>query len=157
MATLLPVFFVSLTDTPGAKHRYQVGYAAPVSFEQYESVFGDRAGDPRNDQRIGQERAKAKSASCISFQIVEYASNDGCQSPFFRIASPSPHTLNLGRNTFQTWMMPKDMHGYRTAGFGVPNWDPILRAHCSLPKTTPPQIQCQWLDFHTNLNSIPGV
>jgi hypothetical protein len=83
MATLFPVFFVSLTDTPGAKHRYQVGYAAPVSFEQYESVFGDRAGDPRNDQRIGQERAKAKSASCISFQIVEYASNDGCQSPFF--------------------------------------------------------------------------
>ncbi|KAJ6593232.1 hypothetical protein B0H19DRAFT_15128 [Mycena capillaripes] len=130
------VFFVSLTDTPGAKYRYQVGFAAPVSFEQYENVFGARAGDPRNDQRIGQERAKAKSASCISFQIVEFATNDGC------------------RNTFQTWMMPKDMHGYRTAGFGVMNWDPILRAHCSLPKTPPPPIQLSYPKFNGNLTAL---
>jgi hypothetical protein len=77
MVTFLPAFFVALTDTPGAKHRYSVKFAGPISFEQYESVYGERAGDPRNDQRIGQERAKAKSATCISFQIVECASNDG--------------------------------------------------------------------------------
>ncbi|KAJ7721492.1 hypothetical protein B0H16DRAFT_367204 [Mycena metata] len=38
-------------------------------------------------------------------------------------------------------MMPKDMHGYRTTGFGVPNWLEILHAHCSFPKTPPPPIQ----------------
>ncbi|KAJ6491620.1 hypothetical protein C8R47DRAFT_1214423 [Mycena vitilis] len=130
------VFFVSLTDTPGAKYRYQLGLCAPLSFEQYEAVFGDRAGDPRNDQRIGQERAKAKSATCISFQIVEFATNDGC------------------RNTFQTWMMPKDMHGYRTAGFGVPNWEPILRAHCCLPKTPPPPIELWYPKFNGNLLAL---
>ncbi|KAJ6578903.1 hypothetical protein DFH09DRAFT_1148632 [Mycena vulgaris] len=113
-------FFVELTETPGAKHRYSVGFAAPISFEQYERKYGEHAGDPRNDQRIGQQRAKAKSATCISFQIVEYASNDGY------------------RNTFQTWMMPKDMHGYRTTGFGVVNWKEILQARCSWPKSPAP-------------------
>ncbi|KAJ7157801.1 hypothetical protein C8R46DRAFT_1112993 [Mycena filopes] len=130
------VFFVALTDTPGAKYRYQVGFAAPISFEQYERVFGPKAGDPRNDQRIGQERAQAKSPSCISFQIVEYASNDGC------------------RNTFQTWMMPKDMHAYRTTGFGVPNWEEILRAHCSLPKTPPPPIHLLSPKFNGDLRAL---
>ncbi|KAF8161721.1 hypothetical protein K438DRAFT_1859331 [Mycena galopus ATCC 62051] len=47
------VFFVGLTDTPGAKHRYQVGFAITIPFEQYKSIFGNRAGDPRDDQRIG--------------------------------------------------------------------------------------------------------
>ncbi|KAJ6497447.1 hypothetical protein C8R45DRAFT_127383 [Mycena sanguinolenta] len=130
------VFFVGLTDTPGAKYRYQVGFAKPISFEQYEKIFGSRAGDPRNDQRIGVERARAKSPSCISFQIVEFASNDGC------------------RNMFQTWMMPKDLHGYRIAGFGVPNWEPILMAHCSLPKTPPPPIQLLSPRFNGDLVAL---
>jgi hypothetical protein len=141
MTTLLSVFVVQLIDTPGAKHRYTVGFANAVSFEQYESIFSNRAGDPRVDQRIGQERAKAKSPSCISFQIVEVASNDGCWCPNIFIY-PRPHFLNLGRNTFQTWLMPKDLHGYRIAGFGVPNWEPILAAQCRLPKTPPPPILC---------------
>ncbi|KAJ7817278.1 hypothetical protein B0H14DRAFT_2842980 [Mycena olivaceomarginata] len=130
------VFVVQLIDTPGAKHRYTVGFANAVSFEQYESIFSNRAGDPRVDQRIGQERAKAKSPSCISFQIVEVASNDGC------------------RNTFQTWLMPKDLHGYRIAGFGVPNWGPILAAQCRLPKTPPPPIQLLSPRFDGNLTAL---
>ncbi|KAJ7672063.1 hypothetical protein B0H17DRAFT_183389 [Mycena rosella] len=127
------VFFVVLTDTPGAKHRYSVGSAAPISFEQYESMYG---GDPRNDQRIGQERAKAKSATCISFQIVECASNDGC------------------RNTFQTWMMPKDLHGYRTTGFGVLNWHEILLAQCGFPKSPVPPNQVVAPNFNKNLVAL---
>ncbi|KAJ7350764.1 hypothetical protein DFH08DRAFT_116431 [Mycena albidolilacea] len=130
------VFLVQLTDTPGAKHRYTVGFANAVSFEQYESIFSNRAGDPRVDQRIGQERAKAKSPSCISFQIVEFASHDGC------------------RNTFQTWLMPKDLHGYRITGFGVPNWEPILAAQCRLPKTPPPPIQLLSPRFDGNLTAL---
>ncbi|KAJ6631383.1 hypothetical protein B0H10DRAFT_1978456 [Mycena sp. CBHHK59/15] len=130
------VFFVGLTDTPGAKHRYTVGFAAPISFEQYEGMYGDRAGDPRNDQRIGQERAKAKSETCISFQIVEYAGNDGC------------------RNTFQTWMMPKDMHGYRIAGFGVLNWQEILLAQCDWPKKPAPPIKLVFPNFDGDLLAL---
>ncbi|KAJ7821529.1 hypothetical protein B0H14DRAFT_2830938 [Mycena olivaceomarginata] len=122
------VFVVQLIDTPGAKHRYTVGFANAVSFEQYESIFSNRAGDPRVDQRIGQERAKAKSPSCISFQIVEVASNDGC------------------RNT--------NLHGYRIAGFGVPNWGPILAAQCRLPKTPPPPIQLLSPRFDGNLTAL---
>ncbi|KAJ7133729.1 hypothetical protein C8R43DRAFT_1022906 [Mycena crocata] len=130
------VFFVVLTDTPGAKYRYQVGFAAPVSFENYERRFGAKAGDPRNDQRIGQERAQAKSPSCISFQIVEFASNDGC------------------RNTFQTWMMPKDMHGYRTTGFSVLNWEEILMSQCALPKKPLPPIRLTSPRFNGDLLSL---
>ncbi|KAJ7099368.1 hypothetical protein B0H15DRAFT_544336 [Mycena belliarum] len=130
------VFFVALIDTPGAKHRYSVGWAAPISFEQYENKYGARSGDPRNDQRIGQERARLKSPSCISFQIVEYASNDGC------------------RNTFQTWMMPKDLHGYRTAGFGVLNWWEILKAQCGHPKNPNPPNQLLSPPFNGNLMAV---
>jgi len=130
------VFFVGLKDTPGAKYRFQVGFARPISFEDYESIYGDRAGDPRNDQRIGQERAKAKSETCISFQIIEFASNDGC------------------RNTFQTWMMPKDMHGYRTTGFGVLNWEEILLAQCAWPKAPAPLMQVVSPRFNGNLLAL---
>ncbi|KAJ7478601.1 hypothetical protein B0H11DRAFT_2027976 [Mycena galericulata] len=130
------VFFVWLNDTPGARRRYQIGFAEPISFVEYETLYGDRAGDPRNDQRIGQERARAKSETCISFQIVEFASNDGC------------------RNTFQTWMMPKDMHGYRTAGFGVLNWKEILLAQCAWPKTSVPPIRSIFPRFNGNLLAL---
>ncbi|KAJ7496612.1 hypothetical protein FB451DRAFT_1208228 [Mycena latifolia] len=130
------VFFVVLTDTPGAKYRYSVGFAAAISFQQYENLYGDRSGDPRNDQRIGQERAKLKSPSCISFQIVEWASNDGC------------------RNTFQTWMMPKDLHGYRTTGFGVLNWNEILLAQCGFPKSPVPPNHVISPNFNGNLVAL---
>ncbi|KAK7033821.1 FAD-binding PCMH-type domain-containing protein [Favolaschia claudopus] len=127
------MFFISLNDTPGTKYRYEIGFAKPISFAQYEDIFGQFADNPRNDQRIGQERAQAKSPSCISFQIVEYANNDGC------------------RNTFQTWMMPKDLHGYRTAGFGVINWEEIIMTPM---KTTPPTPRTVFPRFDGNLVAL---
>ncbi|KAJ7198502.1 hypothetical protein GGX14DRAFT_469520 [Mycena pura] len=126
------VFFVGLADAPGAKHRFVVDFAMPLSFDRYESIYGQHAGDPRNDQRIGQERAKQKSATCISFQIVEFAVRNGC------------------RNTFQTWMLPKDMHGYRTVGFVVPNWHEVLLASCAWPKVRVPENRTVYQRFDKN-------
>ncbi|KAJ7033391.1 hypothetical protein C8F04DRAFT_1104573 [Mycena alexandri] len=51
-------------------------------------------------------------------------------------------------------MMPKDMHGYRTTGFGVPNWKAILHAHCSLPKTPVPPIQLLSPKFNGDLLAL---
>ncbi|KAJ7647894.1 hypothetical protein FB45DRAFT_210762 [Roridomyces roridus] len=126
------VFLVGLKDTPGVKYRYQISFAGALSFDEYENVYGGRSGNPRNDQRIGQERAKAKSETCISFQIVEWSVSEGC------------------RNTFQTWMMPKDMHGYRIAGFGVLNWEEILLAQCAWPKVPAPPIHAMYPKFSGN-------
>ncbi|KAJ7072858.1 hypothetical protein C8F01DRAFT_1105500 [Mycena amicta] len=132
------VFVVGLADTPGAKHRFTIRFAEAVAFDQYESMYGgpERAGNPREDQRIGQERAKEKGATAISFQIVEFAIHDGC------------------RNTFQTPMLPKEMHNYRTAGFLTTNWQEVLLSSCAWPRVPVPENQSLYRRWNVDLDAL---
>ncbi|KAF7325300.1 FAD-binding PCMH-type domain-containing protein [Mycena venus] len=51
-------------------------------------------------------------------------------------------------------MAPRDIHCYRIAGFGIPNWGPVLHAHCCLPKTPPPPIELLYPRFDGNLVAL---
>ncbi|KAF7290117.1 FAD-binding PCMH-type domain-containing protein [Mycena chlorophos] len=133
------LFVVALVDTPGAKHRFTIRHANAISFDVYEELFGGAkiAGYPREDQRIGQERAKEKGGpAAISFQIVEFALANAC------------------RNTFQTPMLPRELHGYRTAGFVTTNWEEVLLASCAWPRVPVPENRSLYRRWNVNLDML---
>ncbi|KAF7289246.1 FAD-binding PCMH-type domain-containing protein [Mycena indigotica] len=118
------VFIVLLFETPGAKQ-----------------ILRDTKteGNPREYQRIGQERAKEVGGpAAFSFQIVEFA----------------PHANSW--NTFQTPMWPKELHGYRAAGFLTTNWHEVLLASCAFPPVPIPENESLYRRWHVNLKALKG-